>query len=176
MAGGGRKVRRRLLRRLCAMTSISTPRDDAGSMSLAAGQSPSDLLGMAGDDVDDFHIRIGRSRSRGARADSRSQPFVKQVQAAVRRAGGNPTGSVGRPGREAGGSMPEAGVPGSRRPSPRPAADGSGILPGGSDRGGSSSRRGSSSSIRGAGRAVRRCGARPARQPTPICAISSGTG
>jgi type IV secretory pathway VirD2 relaxase len=45
---------------------------------------------MAGDDVDDFHIRLGRSRSQGTRADRRLQPFVKQVEAAVRRAGGNP--------------------------------------------------------------------------------------
>jgi type IV secretory pathway VirD2 relaxase len=59
-------------------------------MSLAAGESPSNLLRMAGDDVDDFRIRIGRSRSRGTRADRRLQPFVKQVQAAVRKAGGNP--------------------------------------------------------------------------------------
>jgi len=44
---------------------------------------------MAGDD-DDFHIRLGRSRSQGTRADRRLQPFVKQVQAAVRKAGGNP--------------------------------------------------------------------------------------
>jgi type IV secretory pathway VirD2 relaxase len=57
---------------------------------------------MAGDDVDDFHIRIGRSRSRGTRADRRLQPFVKQVQAAVRKAGGNPN-RLGGPARKGSG-------------------------------------------------------------------------
>jgi len=51
---------------------------------------------MAGDDIDDFHIRIGRSRRRGARGNRLSQPFLKQVEAAVRDAGGNPK-QIGRP-------------------------------------------------------------------------------
>jgi hypothetical protein len=46
---------------------------------------------MADDSGDDFHIHLGRSRSRGARADAREQPFLKQVQAAIRRAGHNPS-------------------------------------------------------------------------------------
>ena len=33
-------------------------------------------LGMASDPADDFHIRVGRSRSREAGADARIQPFV----------------------------------------------------------------------------------------------------
>lgn len=40
-------------------------------------------------DRDDFRIRPGRPRSRGTRAP-RPQSFLQQVQAAVRRAGGNP--------------------------------------------------------------------------------------
>jgi type IV secretory pathway VirD2 relaxase len=45
---------------------------------------------MAGDDTDEFRVHIGRSRSRGARIDARAQPFLRQVEAAVRKAGGNP--------------------------------------------------------------------------------------
>jgi type IV secretory pathway VirD2 relaxase len=54
---------------------------------------------MAGDDFDDFRVRPGRPRSRGTRTDARSQPFVKQVQVAIRKAGGNPNrigGSAGK--------------------------------------------------------------------------------
>jgi hypothetical protein len=54
---------------------------------------------MAGDDIDDFRIRIGRSRSRGARGNWLSQPFLKQVEAAVREAGGNPKRIGGPAGR-----------------------------------------------------------------------------
>jgi type IV secretory pathway VirD2 relaxase len=90
MTDGGRKVRRRLLRRLYAAASIATPRDHVLSLPLAAAESSSNFLRMAGDDVDDFHIRLGRSRSGGTRVDRRLQPFVKQVQAAVRKAGGDP--------------------------------------------------------------------------------------
>src|ERR1700730_7299723 len=43
---------------------------------------------MAGRSDHDF--RVGRSRSRGNRTDTRL-PFVKQVEAAIRKAGGNPT-------------------------------------------------------------------------------------
>jgi hypothetical protein len=52
-------------------------------------------LGMASDPADDFHIRVGRSRSRGAGADARIRPFVKQVEVAIRKAGGNPN-RIGR--------------------------------------------------------------------------------
>jgi type IV secretory pathway VirD2 relaxase len=37
-----------------------------------------------------FRVHPGRSRSRGTRTDVRTQPFLKQVQSAVRKAGGNP--------------------------------------------------------------------------------------
>jgi type IV secretory pathway VirD2 relaxase len=63
------------------------------------GEFPPDALGMAGDDFDDFRVRAGRPRSRGTRADARAQPFLKQVQAAIRKAGGNPNrigGSAGK--------------------------------------------------------------------------------
>jgi hypothetical protein len=49
--------------------------------------------------ADDFRIRLGRARNRGARADKRFRPFMKQVEAAVGRAGGNPArigGSAGK--------------------------------------------------------------------------------
>ncbi|MBM3553266.1 MAG: DUF3363 domain-containing protein [Alphaproteobacteria bacterium] len=45
---------------------------------------------MTSDDADDFHIRPGRSRSGGTRAGSRPQTFVKRVESAVRKAGGDP--------------------------------------------------------------------------------------
>ncbi|ULK98552.1 DUF3363 domain-containing protein [Bradyrhizobium sp. I71] len=65
---------------------------------------------MATDQSDDFHVRPGRVGSRGTRikprTSMRSQPFLKQVQVAMRRAGGNPN-KIGRgpalgEGREAG--------------------------------------------------------------------------
>jgi type IV secretory pathway VirD2 relaxase len=82
-------------RRLHATASILTLLYDGPSTPLAAGKSLADDPGMAGDDKEDFRVRTGRSRSRGTRADARSQPFLKQVQAAVRKAGGNPN-SIGR--------------------------------------------------------------------------------
>jgi hypothetical protein len=45
---------------------------------------------MARDDSENFRIRPGRSRSGGARINPRTQPFLKQVQIAVRKAGGDP--------------------------------------------------------------------------------------
>ncbi len=50
---------------------------------------------MASDESENFRVRPGRSRSKGARVNPRTQPFLKQVETAVRKAGGNPrrTGS-----------------------------------------------------------------------------------
>ncbi len=45
---------------------------------------------MARDDSENFRIRPGRSRNLGARIHPRAQPFLKQVQIAVRKAGGDP--------------------------------------------------------------------------------------
>src|SRR5438876_11370281 len=55
---------------------------------------------MARDDSENFRVRPGRSRSGGARVNPRTQPFLKQVQIAVRKAGGGPRwiGSGARPG------------------------------------------------------------------------------
>jgi type IV secretory pathway VirD2 relaxase len=54
---------------------------------------------MTADEGDDFHVRPGRVGSRGTRINPRggrqSQPFLKQVQVAVRRAGGDPN-RIGR--------------------------------------------------------------------------------
>ncbi|ARN83494.1 hypothetical protein B1812_08240 [Methylocystis bryophila] len=54
---------------------------------------------MAGDDTEDFRIRPERSCRGGIRSDARPQSFVKRVEAAVRKAAGNPSrigGSTGR--------------------------------------------------------------------------------
>ena len=68
---------------------------------------------MAQDQGDDFHVRPGRVGSRGTRinprGNPRSQPFLKQVQVAVRKAGGDPN----RIGREPGsGGGRETGLSG----------------------------------------------------------------
>src|ERR1700756_4073437 len=66
---------------------------------LAGGLSDEDLQFMAQDQGDDFHVRPGRVGSRGPRISPRgnlsSQPFLKQVQVAVRKAGGDPN-RIGR--------------------------------------------------------------------------------
>src|SRR5208283_2152795 len=63
---------------------------------------------MAGDHRDDFNIKTGRSRSRGTGINPRSLPFVRQVEIAVRKAGGNPNrisrGSAAAGGRKGEGS------------------------------------------------------------------------
>jgi hypothetical protein len=94
-------------------------------------------------DIDDFRVRTGRSRSQGTRTDAYTQLFLKQVQSAVRKAGGNPSRIAVRPEREAAGSTREAGARRLWHPSPRITPDGSAIPPGGSAPGGSSSRRAS---------------------------------
>jgi type IV secretory pathway VirD2 relaxase len=70
-------------------------------VALAPIRSGEDLQFMATDQSDDFHVRPGPVRSRGTRINSsgnqRSQPFLKQVQLAVRRAGGDPN-RIGREG------------------------------------------------------------------------------
>src|SRR5262245_45760920 len=45
---------------------------------------------MARDESENFRIRAGRSRNGGARINPRTQPFLKQVQIAVGKAGGDP--------------------------------------------------------------------------------------
>jgi len=54
---------------------------------------------MPSKDSDDFRIRPGRSRGTRARVNPRDLPFTRQVELAVRKAGGNPN----RIGRSAGG-------------------------------------------------------------------------
>ena len=61
---------------------------------------------MAGDHRDDFHIKTGRSRSRGTGVNPRSPPFVRQVEFAIRKAGGNPN-RIGRGPAAAGGRKGE---------------------------------------------------------------------
>ncbi|WP_284947263.1 DUF3363 domain-containing protein [Acidisoma cladoniae] len=50
---------------------------------------------MAGNDADDFRIKPGRSRTQRTRVRSHDLPFLQQVKAAVRKAGGNPN-RIGR--------------------------------------------------------------------------------
>jgi type IV secretory pathway VirD2 relaxase len=57
---------------------------------------------MGGDSADQFRVRVGRPRSRGTRGQALSQPFFKQVQAAVRKAGGNPYWIGGPAGKRSG--------------------------------------------------------------------------
>src|SRR5438128_2694577 len=57
---------------------------------------------MARDDSENFRIRPGRSRNGGARINPRTQPFLKQVQIAVRKAGGDPKRLGSASGREGG--------------------------------------------------------------------------
>ena len=52
---------------------------------------------MARDDGDDIRIRPGRSRGARTRGNPRDLPFTRQVELAVRGAGGNP-GRIGRGG------------------------------------------------------------------------------
>jgi type IV secretory pathway VirD2 relaxase len=60
--------------------------------SLAVERATSDVNRrvMARDDSEKFRVRPGRSRNGGARINPRTQPFLKQVQIAVRKAGGDP--------------------------------------------------------------------------------------
>jgi type IV secretory pathway VirD2 relaxase len=57
---------------------------------------------MARDDSEKFRVRPGRSRNGGARINPRTQPFLKQVQIAVRKAGGDPRRIGSASGREGG--------------------------------------------------------------------------
>ena len=65
---------------------------------LARGLSDEDRQFMAQDQGDDFHVRPGRMGSRGTRINPRgnlsSQPFLKQVQVAVRKSGISPSFST----------------------------------------------------------------------------------
>jgi type IV secretory pathway VirD2 relaxase len=57
---------------------------------------------MACDESENFRVRPGRSRNGGARINPRTQPFLKQVQIAVRKAGGDPR-RIGSGARSSGG-------------------------------------------------------------------------
>jgi type IV secretory pathway VirD2 relaxase len=61
---------------------------------------------MARDESENFRVRPGRSRNGGARINPRTQPFFKQVEIALRKAGGDPrrigTGSRSAGAREGG--------------------------------------------------------------------------
>ena len=57
---------------------------------------------MARDDSEKFRVRPGRSRNGGARINPRMQPFLKQVEIAVRKAGGDPR-QIGSGARSGGG-------------------------------------------------------------------------
>jgi type IV secretory pathway VirD2 relaxase len=63
---------------------------------------------MAGNDADDFRIKPGRSRTQRTRVRSHDLPFLQQVKAAVRKAGGNPN-RIGRGSGSAGSRKGEGG-------------------------------------------------------------------
>lgn len=56
---------------------------------IAGVESEVDCVVMASDDIDEFRIRPGPSRDRGARVSRPARPFVTQVQIAARRSGGD---------------------------------------------------------------------------------------
>jgi type IV secretory pathway VirD2 relaxase len=68
----------------------SAIRCDRPPAALASAFSKANRRVMARDDGGKFRIRPGRSRSDGARINPQTQPFLKQVQIAVRKAGGDP--------------------------------------------------------------------------------------
>lgn len=88
--GAARNVRGGMLRRFYATASIFRPQYDRPLKGLAGTESRANRAVMARKDNDDFRIRPGRPRSRGTRARSRNLSFVQEVQAAIRKAGGNP--------------------------------------------------------------------------------------
>ena len=63
---------------------------------------------MAGNDADDFRMKPGQSRTQRTRVRSRDLPFLQQVKAAVRKAGGNPN-RIGRGSGSAGSRKGEGG-------------------------------------------------------------------
>ncbi len=63
---------------------------------------------MAGNGADDFRIKPGRSRTQRTRVRSHDLPFLQQVKAAVRKAGGNPN-RIGRGSGSAGSRKGEGG-------------------------------------------------------------------
>ncbi len=69
---------------------------------------------MAKDKQDDFRIRLGRPRSRGTRVSRRTLPFIRQVEIAVREAGGNPN-LIGRGSGSSAGRKGDGGGSGSGR-------------------------------------------------------------
>jgi type IV secretory pathway VirD2 relaxase len=81
---------------------MSSQPDGRDSDGIATAVSPVDFLRMAADDNDDFRIRVGRSRSRGARVNRRARSFVGQVNIAVRKAGGDPNRIGGAAGKGSG--------------------------------------------------------------------------
>lgn len=75
---------------------------DARFSPIATRYLASDPCGMASDDTDNFHVRPGRPRSGGAHMGARPQSFVKRVEAAVRKAGGDPNRIGGLAGKKNG--------------------------------------------------------------------------
>src|SRR6516162_8761166 len=75
---------------------------------LASAFSEANRRVMARDDSENFRVRPGRLRNGEARINPQTQPFLKQVQIAVRKAGGDPrrigSGSRSGGGREGGGA------------------------------------------------------------------------
>src|SRR5215467_9727980 len=81
-------------------------------IALVKARSDVNRLIMAKDENENFRVRPGRSRNGGARINPRTQPFLKQVQIAVRKAGGDPR-------RIGSGARSDGGPAGGRRALPR---------------------------------------------------------
>lgn len=106
--GGGRKVWHGTSRRFYATASLFTPRYDECFPGLAHPESDADRPVMPGNDADDFRIKPERSRPQRTRGRSHDLPFLQQVKAAVRKAGGNPN-RIGRGSGSAGSRKGEGG-------------------------------------------------------------------
>lgn len=92
-----RRRSRRFLHDIMRYFSISF---DARLSPIATASFASNPLAMTGDDTDDFRVRTGCVRDKGTRASARPQSFVNSVEAAVRKAGGNPSRMGGAAGKK----------------------------------------------------------------------------
>ena len=99
---------RGVFRRFYATASLFTPHHDECFRGLVHPESDADRPVMAGNDADDFRIKPGRSRTQRTRVRSHDLPFLQQVKAAVRMAGGNPN-RIGRGSGSAGSRKGEGG-------------------------------------------------------------------
>jgi type IV secretory pathway VirD2 relaxase len=97
-----RDVRHQRSRCLHASARHASLSFDDHFCAVATHDRASDPLAMTSDDRDDFHVRPGRLRSETGRVGARPQSFVKRIEAAVRKAGGDPSRIGGPAGKKRG--------------------------------------------------------------------------